>query len=387
VKLVSSRTFILILLLLSLVSVIPLGFPVVHAAVDYEMFGAFNEQGYRDGAINATLFRKDDSPLTVEVDGWNNITETQSQIAWKFDLGYNVSRTFYSYQENETETIYIFKPDAPYYTYYFTVYDYLGVEDAYLETLLNINGSDLIVERWSLEVLNALPFTCSWGTAYKLRLVCDLGSYYYDPFVASGDANVILGITDDMFPVTPTDISQLVVSAERQNVTWIQSVYSDAESATDWIWMGVYEYGNETYLSSTNVSASTLTWNWYGADIETHYYVNVTVSHERRGLLTWVVLCPVPSDFDENPWAGLPDIVGSGFPISASQFIGIGIVLLVFISFSSHNSGVGIIIGTIVAAVLVYINWLDISVTWIVTTLAIAFIVAFSIYKDRERTV
>jgi len=377
---------ILFILLFSLSSILPL-IPVAEAATTYyDMAGAFNEQGTRDGAIDATLFRVDDSQLTIAVDGWNNITETQSQIAWKFDLGYNISRTYYLLPDDANETIYIIKPDAPYYTYYFTVYDYLGVEDGFLETLLNINGTDLVVERWSLEMLNAMPFTCSWGTTYKLRLVCDLGAYYYQPFTATGETTVLLAITDDMFPVIPTDISQLTVSAERQNVTWIQSIYADAEANTTWIWMGVYEYGNQTYISSTNVSASTLTWNWYGAD-ELHYYVNITVSHVRRGLLTWVILCPKPPDIDSNPWTDLDDLIGTGFPIDPSQFVAIGIVLLTFISFSSYNSGIGVIIGTIVAAIMVYINWLDISWSWITSSLAIAFIVAFSIYKDRERTI
>lgn len=380
------RLVVAMILLCSLVAtlnVLPL--PEVSAATGYNLFGAINEQGYYDSAINCTLYRTDDSPLTVEVDGWQNVTETQDQIVWKWDLGYNETRSYYLMEGNET--IYVVIPTEPYYTYYFSIVDYLGVSNsthpAYLETLINVNGTDTVVERWRTDVLNQMPFTCTWGTAYKMRLVCSRGTYYYPTFVAGASTTALLTVTSDMFPVTPTDINQLTVSAVRSNSTYIQSVYSDALSETTWIYMAVYESGNATVITSTNVTANTLTWNWYGADNQISYYVRIIALHDRRGELEWIKLLPVPYTAT-NPWSGLTAILGDNFPISPDQFIGIGILLFFFAVPSYANAGVGVVLGVITAMILTYIGWLDMGWTWLTSALAIAFIVLFSMYKEKE---
>jgi hypothetical protein len=56
-------------------------------------------------------------------------------------------------------------------------------------------------------------------------------------------------------------------------------------------------------------------------------------------------------------------------------------------SFSRKNAGVGIVSMIIVAAFLTYIGWLSFTYDWLVISLAVAILVAFSIHKEEVRYV
>ncbi len=349
---------------------------------DYDLAGAWNEDGYRDGSINCTLYRHFDSPYSFELDGTENITDYGMVLS--YNLGFNQSRTYYLKDANES--IYVIKPTAPYYTYSITVIDFLGVTNGFVETLINLNGTDTVVERFPSDLLIALPFTLSWGRAYKLRLVCDRGTYYFPTIVAGATTTATLAITSDMFPKVPTDLSKLVVTARRHNITYIKSVYFDAAENTTWIYMAVSENGKVEILESTNVTDHSLTWNWYGADPSCAYYVRIIVLHDVRGIMEWTIVCPLPPPETGNPWSVLDDVLGTkGSPILPSQFMGMGIVLLTVAAFSRQNVGVGLVVMVLVAMFFTYIQWLSMSMEWLGLTLAIAVLIAFSINKGDSR--
>jgi len=378
-----SYSFLFLFTFLFILSVIPV--PKVNASTtyDYDLAGAYNEEGYREGAINCTLYYIDNSSSTFTLDGTYNVSSSSEGIAFKFDLGYNESRTYYLI-EGQNETIYVIKPTSPYYTYSFYVIDYIGVKDAYLETLININGTDRVVERWKLDVLNALPFTCSWGSVYKLRLVCDRGIAYLPSFVAGATMENTIAITSELFPSTETDISGIQVNSVRNNITWITTTYYDSDGNTSWVYVAIYQFGNSTPIQTTNVSSSSLTWHWYGADPELDYYVYILANHDVRGLLDWTIVLPTEFENDENPWDILDTILGA-FPIDPKNLIGLGIVLLCFATFSNRNISVGLVVGIIIAMILTYIGWLDFNWAWLTSSLAIAVLVGLAIEKERMK--
>jgi len=175
----------------------------------YRLYGAYNEDGDRDGAINITFYRPEEVPLSFELDGQYNATsEADTRMVFHFDLGYNQSRVYYV--KDTYEDIYVFKPSEPYTTYTFSVIDYVGITNGYLESLINVNGTNRIVERWSLSMLNDIPFTMSWARSYDIRLVCDEGTYTWAGFVALEDTTQTIVIMPGMFPIT---YPGLIVSA------------------------------------------------------------------------------------------------------------------------------------------------------------------------------
>lgn len=374
-------------LVLSLMTLLPV-IPKANAAYAYTFEGAYNEAGFRDGAINCTLFQYGASPATFELDG-SNVTTVSSAVEniLKFDVGAagaNETRVVYLLAENET--VYVFRPSQPYYTYSFSVSDFLGVEDGYLESIINVNGTDYVVERWSISIAVAgtpLPFTMTWGHAYKMRLRCNLGVFYYGTWTAGATMEATFAITSDMFPEIPTDLRNIITYGVRINSTYGKAAYSDANSSTTWIWMGVAELGNATMWQETNVTASILVWNVYGLDAVQDYYIRIIALHQVRGELVYTYILPIVQE-TENPFAGLTTILGSS-PFDMAQLIPVCLILLVFGSFSYYNAGVGLVVTVILAAFLWYIGWFSISSAWLAGSFAIAILAAIALGKERYR--
>jgi len=352
------------------------------ASYSYRLYGAYDEVGYRDGNISVTFYRPTQQSLNFTLDGTYNLTsEADTRMVFHFDLGYNESRIFYVGDQSYMD-IYVIKPSEPYYSYYFTVIDYVGITNGYLESLLNINGTDRIVERWRLDVLNDLPFTFSWGVAYKLRVVCDQGTYVFGTYMASATTSFTLVITSSMFPVTATHTGNITIAAGRPQANTIQLNYTDAANLTDWVSVQIYTIRGTSTVYSTNNTGNTHQISWSSADTETDYRVMVIAEHQIRETLTWQFTLAAPETY-ENPFDF--SILGN-FPIDSSQIIGMVIVSLVFAAGHAKNAAASIILGLIVTAFLTAINWLDISWAWLTVAFAVGLIAAISIQKDRRRS-
>lgn len=373
------RKFSIILVFLCLVAYAVSVKPVI-AAEQYDVNGAFNEDGTRQGAINCTFFRESQDTTTFELDGTYLANASDVGIVFNFDLGNNESRVYYVYQN---ETIYVMRPYEPYYTYYFYLVDYVDISWGYLESLVNLNGTDYVCERHNLEVLGQLPFTMTWGRNYKMRLVCNLGEYTYGSMTAEATTDLTLQITREMFPVNRTDIGDLTTGATRMNSSWIQAQYIDSNSTTDWVNFDFHEYGNTTAFLSYNTTSNSVTYNWYGGGSFVDYYVVITISHQSLGTRYWTFACPAPNPDEDNPFSAL-DYLGD-FPFSLSQLPAIFIILIVALSFSWYNAPLGIIATLLVAAILVWMGWSAIGWTWLTLAGSMAFILAIAMQKERER--
>lgn len=349
----------------------------------YTLYGAYSEDGLRDGAINCTFYRPTEAPSTFELDGSHFVEAEETGVAFHFDLGANESRVFYCRQDLQTETVYVIKPSEPYSVYYFKVVDLVGVEWGYLESLLNLNGTDQIVERWDISLYGDLPFTMTWGVAYKMRIVTNLGIYYYADFVADATFEWTFPITADMFEIDDTDTGDVSVSGGRMNSTWIQGSYVDSAGLTTIINMTIYVYENASFVVTTEVSSSSLTYNWYDAEEDESYFIRIIATHSQSGELTYTFWCPVPST-NVNPFSVLDVLLGDGLPFNASELVGLGIVLLFVGAFSRWNAAVGLVVGILIAALFGFLAWITVSYEWLTGSMGIAIIIAISIYKDKK---
>jgi hypothetical protein len=355
---------------------------VVYAQEQYDMRGAYNEDGTRQGAVNMTFTREDESTLVFELDGTYLANATTAGAVFTWDLGYNESRTMYVYGN---ETIYVMLPYDPYYNYYFSVIDFAGLEWGYLESLVNLNGTDRVCERQSIEIVNDIPFMFTWGRTYKMRLVCNLGEYVFGDYVAGATTAYTLTVTADFFPTLPTHIGDLTVSATRENETWIRCAFIDAETQTDWVEFAFYEYGNDTAFHTYNTTSNSVIYNWYEGDSFTDYFVIVTVSHQTLGTKYWTYTCPAPVTGYGNPFAALA-LLGD-FPFDITQLPAILIIIVCMMAFSWWNAPLGIIVSTLIAFVLAWLGWLSIGWTWLSLAGSLSFLLAIAMRKDRERGV
>lgn len=350
----------------------------------YRLYGAYDETGYRDGAINVTFFRPTQQWLNFTLDGEYYVTsEEDTRMVFNFDLGYNTSRVFYV-GDTTYRDIYVLKPSEPYYTYYFTIVDLVGITNGYLETILNINGTDRIVERWRLDVINNIPFIMSWGRAYTIRLTCDQGTYTWGLFVASAEQSQTLVITPGMFPTTYPGLN-VTVNAERRNATWIQVNYADSENLTSWVQINIqYKSGFSWSTAYTqNNTGSTHQLNWYSADEDVDYLAMVTAFRDDE-TLTWSFSLAKPP-LTTNIWDVL-DALGD-WPIPAENIVGLGLVLMVFGVFSYYSMPVGSVLGVVTAAFLTLIGWLDMNWNLIALAGAVAIFAGLAKAKREEREI
>jgi len=201
---------------------------------NYVFHGPYSEAtGQRDyTGINVTAHFTQLYQDSFLLNGTTQIQYPYKPVCFFFDLGYNQSRVYYVNQD--TETIYVMKPSEPYYTYSFTVVDYVGISNGYLESLFTIQGASRVVERWSLELLSQIPLTLSWGRIYSIRLICDEGTHTWGDFAAKADQTQELLIMPGIFPI-PYPGLNVTVNAARMNETWIQANYTDTQNLTSWV--------------------------------------------------------------------------------------------------------------------------------------------------------
>ena len=359
----------------------------------YIVYGPFYETGaVANCTASVTLFRQTESPYNFVLDGTDgdadNVTiETESQ-GWFFQWNvsfYNATRVYYLTDAFFEELwIFVTDPEQSFYVYSFTVTDFAGVTNAYLETIINMAGQNRVVEKFKLDLLGPVPFVMQWANRYDLRLICDQGCYTWGGFIALGEYSQNLVITRDMFPVAPPG-TQVYVNATRMNSSWIQVKYSDAQTETSWVSVDIqYKQGLTWYSANVlyNETGNVHTYNWYGALAKTDYVVKVSAL--RNGSVKkWSFSCPKPA-VTENPFDGLFEALGD-WPIPASQIIGLFIVLAVFAIFSYAYMPLGCVLGVLTAMFLTYIGWLQISWGLLGLGMVIAVFVAISEGKKKEK--
>jgi len=349
----------------------------------YILNGAYDEEGTRDGAINVTLYKTTEGSETFELNGTETKNVEATPICFRFDLSYNESRVYYL--KDDFEEIYVFKPAQPYYTYYFTVIDYLGVTNGYLESYINVGGTYRVVERWSLSILNRIPFIFSWGEVYNIRLVCDEGTYSWGGFVAKAEQNQQLLIVPGMFPLSYPGLN-VTVNAARMNETWIQVNYTDTKSLTDWVKIDIKHRTALTWTTdyTQNNTGNTQQLNWNSAVATVDYVVTITALRDGE-TVSWSFSCPVPPA-TTNPWENVLDALGT-FPFPAKNVIGFILVLFFFGVFSYYSMPTGCVVGVIIAAFLTYIGWLDLSWNLIALAGAVAIFAVLAKAKREEREI
>ena len=345
------------------------------------LHGPYAEDGTRNyDGINCTFTRPNQATLSFELNGTYAATaQTDTRLVITSDVGGNYSRIYYLRYDQWYEDIYIFYPDELFATYYFTIVDFIGIEHGYLESILNVNGTDRIIERQKVDVSNEIPFILSWGSSYKFRLVCDSGSYIWESIIAAVDTSIVLTVSTLTFPADPTTIYNITLSAERTDGMTITALYSDAEELTNWVYIEIYEYGTTEAIYSTNNTGNEQSITWDEALPNSDYIVYFEIDHIDYGSLYWSFSC-----FSEitgyNPWSDF-EVLGDWGSIDSTQIIAAFIVLAVFGGFSMGSVDVGIVATLLTAGVLNLIGWLNIPWDYFTIIFAFGLIVLISLRR------
>jgi hypothetical protein len=132
-----------------------------------------------------------------------------------------MSRVYYLVSGSSFDEFYVYIPNVDYAAdfYAFTITDFAGVTNAYLESVISVGGNNRIVERQKIG-LGIINLYLTWSHRYDLRIVCNEGTYTFSGFIALNEYSQSLIITKDMFPGEYPGLN-VTVTAIRQNATWI----------------------------------------------------------------------------------------------------------------------------------------------------------------------
>lgn len=346
-------------------------------------YGPYTEDGLRNYAgINCSFTRPTQATLTFELNGTYAATAaTDTRLVVTSDVGNNYTRVYYLLYDQWYEDIYMFYPDSLFAAYYVTLVDFVGVTNGYLESILNINGTDRIIERQRVDVANEIPFVLSWGTSYKFRLICDEGTYTWQSLIAGGDTTISLVVTSLIFPPDTIHISDISLSATRLTDITIQALYDDAAELTDWVYISFTELGETTPVYYTNNTGNTQNITWSDAVPSKNYVVYFEINHQEEGTITYNIVVPTIID-EDNPWDF--SWMGDWGGIDSTQLIAFIIVIGVFGAFSIGSVDVGIIATLITAAILILIGWFNVDWAFFASVFCLAVLMIISIKKSQS---
>lgn len=330
-------------------------FRVFSETYDYvfTLKGLFLENGTRDGAVTVTAHYLSDSEER-EVDGEIEIGYDEKPIQFTWSLEGGGSRRIYTYEG--TYDIYIFTPDDTYSSYSFNIRDYtgsIGSGDTFLEALRVVNGTERVIERVLIwDTVNSVPLTLTIGQIYVLQVrLPDDSTYRFGYFTPGSDPTPTLTIRGidfgDQAHYVGKDVS---IDLTRPNYTHIQVEYQDDLAQTTSVFVEIC-YLNTTQVWNDTSTADIVQFNWYNADSETDYLVNLIAEHEFYEMVTssaWL-------EGEKPGLVAMPDlsVLGTGFRY------GLSILILLFIFSSGSTETRGIITsGTVAMAYLLrYIGW------------------------------
>ena len=321
--------------------------------------------------INGTVYQ-----LPLSADGMTADTETVYStspariVTWNASTLLNLTRILELTGASTEEYNVCIPPSAlPVGTYAFSVTDFAGMTNPFLQTSISPDGVDMwVVERRSLNTTGTVTFTMTQYGTYTLTILCDQGSIT-QLFTAENVFTVDLPVLSGAFPAANTTLPTF--TAQRLNSSLIGVAYSDSSAATNWLYVNITHKQGSTVIFdySTNNTGSSQSILWNAADADKAYTVT-GIANIAGVNKTWIIAVPkLPS---ENPWLGIWDWLGNengtlpmvhtGFPdgMSSAQIAQLvaACIIVFFLGIGSFKStGACCVLAWIVGGVMLYLGW------------------------------
>jgi hypothetical protein len=330
---------------------------------------------------NGTVYS---NSLSSTVTSIGNITISSTtafvQLQWNCsDPSVNNYTRIYRFvadQTSDTVHLFIVRNELPSYLYTFSITDFYGMINPYLEVRVSPDGNNsYVVERADLsDGGGSVTFVLTQYQLYTLAFVCDQGTYTQS-FTASilgtpGQYAVSLNVLAGNFPMANVT-SVIFVEAAKINGTSVAVTYLDPNSTTSWVYVRIYHMQGTSevtdYTANSTGSSQVFFWSLADSNINYRVYVEAYVNGETK---IWYVSANSASA--DNPFYGLLDWLGNsqetvpqiftGWPVGFSsaqiaQLIGSAVIMLFLCVGSFRNAGASCVMAWIVAGIMLYIGW------------------------------
>lgn len=358
-------------------------------AVTYLIHGPYYENGQvAPVLVNLTLIQPFTSDYAFILNGSDGVADTANlsltnpatYVYWNLTSTGNYTRIYY-FLDTSFDELWIFVPyvTKPWFSYQFSVTDFFGMTNPYLETTINVAGQTRIVERKPLTTVGTITFSMVQWQQYGLRFRCDEGTYT-QYFSAETTLATNLQVLQGSFPTTQLDVP--ITIALRLNGTSIQITYTDPSLSTNWFF---YNITHEDTLDSTaNLTTNSYSVTWTNASSTTDYeiYAQANINGE---LYDWLIQTPAPPS-TVNPWEDLFESLGT-WPTGFNPMYIPAAVIIVFVLgiFSYYSATIGCGVAWIVTGILMLMGWYDMGVSTFAFAAFVTFLVAVNESKKTER--
>lgn len=354
-------------------------------------------------SMNSSLGTYDNQTITS--------TSPFVQLQWNASSAQNYTR-IYRFITNTTSdevNLYIVRSTQPSFIYTFSVTDFYGMINPYLEVRISPDGSNsYIVERADLSEGGTVTFVLTQYQLYTLSFVCDQGTYTQS-FTASiqgtpGQYAVTLNILSGNFP-SSSSVTNATATAYRINGTAISVTYVDPDDNTSWVYLQISHMQGSTEIIDyiVNSTGSIQSFSWLLADSTTDYLIEVQ-AYINGEVQVWHLTATITAS--SNPWTGVFDWLGNavavlpemhmGWPegmtgAQIAQIAGAIIVALFLCIGSFRSAGACAIISWLMFGILIVMGWFGTVTPWTIPSFAVsgffAIIVALEEGKREVREV
>jgi len=370
-------------------------------AYTYYVYGPFQDDGtVYNGTVHCKIQPSYNSSISFDLVGDGSTFQNFSYgfeqkailMSWGIGDDANYTRSHY-FKDDSVEYVYVFVPTdgTPFYLYGFNINDFEGVTNAYLESLVYLDGESQIVERQTANMINAIPFYMTWGQVYNMRLVCDQGVINFGTFLALAESETTLIIPYGSFPYVPEG-TYVLAEALRVNGTAVSFSYADAEERTFVVYVDLsYLLSNGTRVSVFSDSAETNSYFavWGDGDPDVSYRAIITAFRDGVNKTYPFNLNYVSGDLP-NVWAGL-SLLGSGLPVEVQYLPAIILIVGCLLVFSWWHISAGCWSAWFAAGVCYLLGWLPYDAIVTPVALGVTGVVCASItigeWKKTERNI
>jgi len=375
--------------------------PILYLTYTYSPAYTYVTRGayYEDGSIpilntSITLYRNGEPPETrimhVDVEGVEDVETWYSNVqayyfTWNISApSMNMTRSYWV--SNETfQNIYIFvpNPETSVYQYRFTVNDISGMTSAYLETDINVEGFERLVERKSVSTVNPVTFWMSQFKLYSLILVCNKGTYVFgNGFEAGSVFDQELTTSQLSFPVTYSFFN-VSIGAVRTNTTYCEVYYMDNAGLTTALNVSfIYQSGWTWANQYTSLSSSQNTTVAYSSlDPSTDYVADI-IATRSDAVYHWNIPLPIPNNMSTNIWSSL-DALYPDSPVPVSNFLGLFLIFCIFAIFSYVYVELAMFLAVIFNIIFVAIGMMQTPITILAFAMCLVVFVAIKRQKMR----
>lgn len=335
---------------------------------------------YNTYTLTSTGLAEDNETITIGYEG--------DFFRWNITESGNETRSYYLLGEN-FEELWIRIPntaESAYYYYTFTITDFYGMTNPYIQFSKNIGGTNYIIETRSLATVGIVTVYLEQWETYTITFLCDQGSYSQG-WMAESMFTVSLQVLAGSFPIDDAGIG-IAAWCNRTADTTVTVYYTDSEEATVWLYMEISHRSGSIdildYTSNTTGYIQTLTWTDAEADRDYDIYLQAytgEVYYEFN-----LVASSISSE--GNPFSGLFNALGTwpdGF--DADQLPAAIIIILVLAIFSVYSHTIGIVLSLIIAVILGILGFFTITASSVVFAGFVAVMAHLGESKKMEREV